>query len=232
MNPHIYRVVVRSQLSPGRLLGLAALSGVAILLAFAARAADDTVEVATQSMATYGTNIFAPFIALSLGSAALGDLVEDRTLVYLWLRPVPRYSVATAAMAAVVSVVAPIVVAVMTMAAVITGVGDLVAATAVATALAVFAYSGIFVALGLRFKRSLLIGLGYIAIWELLLSRLGDWFARLSVRSYPMSILSDATDVSMQLADRSTLASYIVPLAVGLAGVAYTSWRLSRTEID
>lgn len=232
MNLHVYRVVLRTQLSPARMVILAALSGVAILLAFTARAADDTVEAATQTIATFGINIFAAFIALSLGSAALGDLVEDRTLVYLWLRPVNRGSIATAAMAAVLTVVAPVVVAVMTVSAAITGVEDLVAATAVATALAVFAYSGIFVALGLRFKRSLLVGLGYIAIWELLMSRLGDWFARLSIRSYPMSILSDATDVSMRLADRSTLASYIVPLAVGLAGIMYTSWRLTRTEID
>ena len=232
MNLSVYRVILRTQLSPARLFVLAGLSGVAVLLAFTARAADDTVEVATQTIANFGINIFAAFIALSLGSAALGNLVEDRTLVYLWLRPVSRHSIATAAMAAVVSVVAPILVVVMTVAAVITGVGDLVAATAVATALAVFAYSGIFVALGLRFKRSLLIGLGYIAIWELLMSRLGDWFARLSIRSYPMSILSDATGVEMRLADRSSLASYIVPLAVGVAGLAYTSWRLTRTEID
>ena len=232
MNLSVYRVILRTQLSPARLFVLAGLSGVAVLLAFTARAADDTVEVATQTIANFGINIFAAFIALSLGSAALGNLVEDRTLVYLWLRPVSRHSIATAAMAAVLSVVAPILVVVMTVAAVITGVGDLVAATAVATALAVFAYSGIFVALGLRFKRSLLIGLGYIAIWELLMSRLGDWFARLSIRSYPMSILSDATGVEMRLADRSSLASYIVPLAVGVAGLVYTSWRLTRTEID
>ncbi len=232
MNLAVYRVILRTQLSPARLLVLAGLSGVAILLAFIARAADDTVEVATQTIANFGINIFAAFIALSLGSAALGNLVEDRTLVYLWLRPVSRHSIATAAMAAVLTVVAPTLVVVMTVAAVVTGVDELVAATAVATALAVFAYSGIFLALGLRFKRSLLIGLGYIAIWELLMSRLGDWFARLSIRSYPMSILSDATDVTMRLADRSTLASYIVPLAVGLAGLLYTSWRLTRTEID
>lgn len=232
MNFHIYRVVLRSQISTGRLLALVALSGVAILLAFVARAADDPVEFATRSMGTFGTNVFASFIALALASAALGNLVEDRTLVYLWLRPVPRYSIATAAYAAVLSVAGLLVVAVMTVAAAVTGVDDLLAATAVATALAMFAYSGIFMALGLRFKRSLLIGLGYIAIWELLMSRLGDWFARLSIRSYPMSILSDATGVSMRLADRSTLASYIVPLAVGLAGLAYTSWRLTRTEID
>ena len=231
MNPHIYRVVLRSQLSPGRLLSMAALSGVAILLAFVSRAADDPV-VATQTMATYGFQVFAPLVALTLGSAALGDLVEDRTLVYLWLRPVPRPTLATAAMAAVVTLTLPIVVVVMVATAAITGVEDLVVATAAATALAVFAYSGIFMALGLRFKRSLLIGLAYLAIWEGLLSQLGDWFARLSVRSYPMSILSDATGVEMQLADRSTLASYVVPLAVGIAGVAYTSWRLTRTEID
>ena len=232
MNLPVYRVVLRTQLSPGRLLVLAGLSGVAILLAFTSQAADDTVEAATQTIANFGINIFAAFMALSFGSAALGDLVEDRTLVYVWLRPVSRHSIATAAMAAVLTVVAPVVVVVMTVSAAITGVNDLVAATAIATALAVFAYSGVFVALGLRFKRSLLVGLGYIAIWELLMSRLGDWFARLSVRSYPMSILSDATDVSMRLADRSLLASYVVPLAVGMAGVLYTSWRLTRTEID
>ena len=232
MNRHVYRVVLRTQLSPSRLLVLAGLSGVAILLAFTSRAADNTVEAGTQTIANFGINIFAAFMALSFGSAALGDLVEDRTLVYVWLRPVNRHSIAAAAMAAVLTVVAPVVVAVMTVSAAITGVNDLLAATAVATALAVFAYSGIFMALGLRFKRSLLIGLGYIAIWELLMSRLGDWFARLSIRSYPMSILSDATDVSMRLADRSTLASYVVPLAIGVAGVVYTSWRLTRTEID
>ena len=232
MNLPVYRVVLRTQLSPARVLVLAALSGVAILLAFVARAADDTVEAATQTIANFGINIFAAFIALSLGSAALGDLVEDRTLVYLWLRPVRRHSISTAAFAAVITVVGPVLVVVMTVAAAITGVDNLLVATAVATALAVFAYSGLFLALGLRFKRSLLIGLGYIAIWELLMSRLGDWFARLSIRSYPMSILSDATDVSMRLADRSTLASCVVPLAVGLAGLLYTSWRLARTEID
>jgi len=232
VNTPIYRIVVRSQISLGRLLAWAGLSGVAIVLAVAARAADDPVAFATRSMGTFGTNIFAPFIALALGSAALGDLVEDRTLVYVWLRPVPRHSIATAAFTAVISVVGPIVVGVMTVAAAITGVDDLLVATALATALAVFAYSGLFMALGLRFKRSLLIGLSYIAIWELLMSRLGDWFALLSVRSYPMSILSDATGVNMRLADRSTLASYIVPLAVGLAGILYTSWRLTRTEID
>ncbi len=231
-NPHIYRVVLRSQLNPGRILSMAALGGVAILLALLSRMADDTVRVATQILAVYGIQIFAPLFALTLGSAALGDLVEDRTLVYLWLRPVPRRAMSTAAMAAVLTVTLPVVVAVMTVAAVITGVEDLVAATAVSTALAVFAYSGIFLALGARFKRSLLFGLAYIAIWEGLLSNLGNWFARLSVRSYPISILSDATGVDLRLADRSAAASYIVPLAVGLAGLAYTWWSLTRTEID
>ncbi|WP_419918346.1 hypothetical protein [Candidatus Poriferisocius sp.] len=232
MNTHVYRVLVRSQLNPGRLIALAGLSAVAILLAFVARTTSNRLESATESIANYGINIFVPFIALSLGSAVLGDLVEDRTLVYLWLRPVGRYRIAVAAYAAVVSVVGPLAVAVTVTAAAITGVEQLVGATAVTTALAVVAYSGIFVSLGLRFKRSLLIGLGYIAIWELLLSQLGDWFARLSVRSYPLSILSDATGVSIRLAERSVTMSYVVPVAVGLAGLIYTSWHLTSTEID
>lgn len=232
MNVHVYRLILRDQISLARMLGLTALAGVGILVAFAARNEDDRVTAATEAIATYGVNVFAPLIALLLGSAALGDLVEDRTLVYVWLRPIPRWRIATATLAAVISVAAPAVVVVMTAAAAITGVGDLVVATPVATALAVFAYSGIFMALGLRFKRSLLWGLAFIAVWEGLLSQLTDGFARLSVRSYPMSILADSTGVEFHRSDRSTVASYVVPLAIGLAGLAYTSWRLSRTEID
>ncbi|MXW41961.1 MAG: hypothetical protein F4138_07480 [Acidimicrobiia bacterium] len=232
MNFHIYKVLLRRQMSPARLLGMAALSGVAILLGVLARTADNTVEFATQSTGIFGINVLVPFMALSLGSAALGDLVEDRTLVYVWLRPVPRYTIATAAVAAVISVVGSFAIAIMTAAAAITEVHDLILATVIATALAVVAYSGLFVALGLRFERSLLIGLGYIAIWELLLSRLGDWFARLSVRSYPMSVLADATGVEMRLADRAVVASYVVPVVIGLVAVVYTSWHLTRTEID
>ncbi|WP_420639689.1 hypothetical protein [Candidatus Poriferisocius sp.] len=232
MNGHVYRVVLRSQISIGRVVALAVLCAVAILAGFLSRLADDPVVVSTQTMAYFGILIFAPLLALTVGSAALGNLVEDRTLVYLWLRPVSRASMATATMAAVLTVTLPLVVVMMSASATITGVDGLVVATAATTALAAFAYSGLFVALGLRFKQSLFVGLGYVATWEWLLSNLGDSFARLSVRSYPMSLLADATGVSLHLADRSTVAAYVVPLAVGLAGVAYTAWRLQHTEID
>ena len=45
----------------------------------------------------YGFTVLVPVVALVFSSSTLGDLVDDRTLVYIWLRPVNRLTVAAAA---------------------------------------------------------------------------------------------------------------------------------------
>ena len=48
-------------------------------------------QAAADAVASYGLGILVPLATLWLGTSALGDLVEDRLLVYLWLKPVPRW---------------------------------------------------------------------------------------------------------------------------------------------
>ena len=57
------------------------------------------------------TNIatLIPVAVLVFGAAALGDLIDDGSLVYLWLRPVPSWVHVVAAWAATVTVVIPLV---------------------------------------------------------------------------------------------------------------------------
>ena len=45
----------------------------------------------------YGLTVLVPVVALVFSSSTLGDLVDDKTLVYIWLRPVNRLTVAAAA---------------------------------------------------------------------------------------------------------------------------------------
>ena len=84
-----------------------------------------------------------------------------------------------------------------------------------ASVLAVFAYAGVFVAVGLWLRRALWWCLLYILVWENGLARAVDGAARLSIASYAQSLVADAADVSISYADRGTAASIVVPLVVG-----------------
>ena len=117
----------------------------------------------------FGLALLVPVATLVFASAALGDPNEDGTLVYLWLRPVPRSKIVViAAIASSITVTWPIVVAPLLIAAAVTGVGSgpgqrhrdrVHRRDRRATA-------RLFVALGLRVKRALVWGLLYILIWE------------------------------------------------------------------
>ena len=65
-------------------------------------------EAAADVAASYGLGIVVPLAALWLGTSAIGDLVEDRLLVYLWLKPVPRWQLPAAAVLATVTLVVPL----------------------------------------------------------------------------------------------------------------------------
>ena len=109
-------------------------------------------------------------------------VVDDRTLVYIWLRPVNRLTVASAAAAAAITICLPAVTVPLVISAGLTGAGlALVGGTAVAAGVGVIGYCGMFVALGLRFKRALVWGLAYILLWEGYVANASKTASRLSL---------------------------------------------------
>ena len=228
----VYRFFLRGQLTRLRALGLFSLGAVGVILAAIGRNSDDVVDTSTRLLAEYGLGVVAPVCTLWIGASLVGDLVEDRLLAYLWLKPVGRWVFPTAAILACLTILVPLAVAPLAIAALVTGVSDLVVPTIVASLLAVTAYSGLFVTLGVRFNRALWWGLLYILVWENAVARIADGTARLAVRSYVVSILSRATDVDIALADRGSTSSVVVPVAIALAAIAISAWMLSRRDID
>jgi ABC-2 type transport system permease protein len=177
-------------------------------------------------------SLLAPVVALLLASATLGGPAEDGTLVYLWLRPVPRWRVALAATTAALTVVAPLVIVPLTVGALVAGTaGDVVAATALAHGVAVVAYTGLFTWLGLRVRRALAWGLAYILIWEGFVAGAGAGASRLAVRAYTRSIMAELTDVRLRLSDTPLPAAVVVPVLVGVLAVWLTGRRLARTDV-
>jgi len=230
----IYRLLLRSQVSRARVLALLAIGIVGIVVGFAIGAGDriDELRAGARFINTFGLSLLVPVTALVFSAAALGDPSEDGTLVYLWLRPVRRSRIVIAAAASSFTVAWPLVVIPLAVAAWATGGGSaLVTATVVASTLALVAYTGIFCALGLRVKRSLVWGLLYIFIWEGFVATANDTAGRLAVRTYSRSVLTEIADVTLRFSAISSPYRWIVPPLVAVVALAYATRRLRRQDV-
>jgi len=242
----IYRLVLRSTVTRARLGALLALGLVGIVVGAAlgtgvrGPALVDGVGLVDGHLATgarfvnaFGLSLLVPVTALVFASAALGDPDEDGTMVYLWLRPVPRSRIVVSAAAASLTVAWPVVVLPLAAAAAATGGGGaLVTSTVVAATIGLVAYTGLFCALGLLTQRALMWGLLYIFLWEGFVAGAADSAARLAVRTYARSALSDLSGMPLAGATVGTTAQWLVPLAVAAVALWWATWRLARRDIS
>lgn len=230
----LYRLVLRHQLTWGRAAVVLGLGFLTTLVALAVRAESGSPTTnGTELINTVAFTTIVPVCALMFASSALGDMVDDRTLVYVWLTPVHRRTLALAATLASITVAVPLALVPLTIAAAATGAGpELVWATALATTVGTIGYCGLFTALGLRFRRALVWGIAYILLWEGFVATASDTAALLSLRAYTASILSQATGVGLRLGTLTMASGVIVPPVVGLAAVGLTTWLLTRTDVD
>ena len=120
------------------------------------------MQAAADVAASYGLGIVVPLAALWFGTSAIGDLVEDRLLVYLWLKPVPRWQLPAAAILATITLVVPLTAVPLAVSALAAGAGELALAALLAASLAACAYAGLFVAAGLWFRRAVWWGLAFV----------------------------------------------------------------------
>lgn len=231
----LYRLFLRNQAATSRLIGLGALGlvGIALGLIVGVNHPYDPTRRGTHLVDLFGLSLLAPVTSLVFASSALGDLVDDRNLVYVWLRSVPRAQIAWAAAAASATVCAPLVVLPVVIAAALTG-GDatLLSGAAVSSLVAVLSYVGVFTAVGLRFRRALVWGIVYILLWEQFVARAAGSASKLALLSYSRSVLSGYTGVGLKLATLSVPVGVVVPLVVGALAIAYTGRRLAHHDVD
>jgi ABC-2 type transport system permease protein len=228
-----YRVVLRQLTSKGRIIGLSLLALIAPLSGWALGSSGASLDDAVNLVASIGFGLVLPIVSLVFGGAALGDLREDKTLVYLWLRPMDRWPIVAGAALAAMTLTAPITLVAIVSAAVLTGAGNgIVAASLLATVVGVVAYVCVFTLFGVGLKRFIVWGLAYILIWEGFIAQAGAGVARVALRKYTRSILVDRTGADLDLADFSLATGVIVPLVVAVVALAIAAWRLTRQDID
>lgn len=233
--PAYFRLLVRGQLTRGRAFALGVLALITIgfaALSYNAQGDDEQAQIVVDGVTLFGIAVFVPLACLLLAVPMLGNLVEDRLLVYLWLKPAPRWHLAIAAFAAVVAVVVPITVGSLVVAALVGGEGGLAASAAAAAVLGVLAYGGLYLLIGLRFSWGIWLGLAHLLIYENLVATLSDGLAQFSVRSYLLTLVELGTELDVARADRGLSASFVVPLAVAVLTVGLTTRVLAAKDID
>ena len=228
----LYRLLLRTQVNLVRLLGIAALGGVAVLLGALARADDDPAQAAAQGVAVYGLGLLLPLASLWLGTSVVGDLVEDRLLVYLWLKPVPRWLLPAVAVLATFSVVAPLTAVPLVAAVLLAGAGELVAPTIAAALLCALAYASLFVAAGIWFRRAVWWGLAFVVIWENVVAYAAKGLSRFTVSEWGRSLLETAPGVNVPQGTHSAAAACIVLPAVAVACWLLAAYRYRRADVD
>jgi ABC-2 type transport system permease protein len=230
----VYSVVLRHLATRGRVVALSLLALVAPVAGALLGASDSAdLDDAVSLVAALGFAVVIPVVSLVFGGAALGDLREDKTLVYLWLRPIGRFPIALGAALAAATLAAPITLIPVTVMAALTRAGNgIVGATLLAGVVAVVAYVALFTFAGAWLRRFIVWGLAYILIWEGFIALGGPGVARFAIRKYTRSILVDITGADLTLADFSAAVGVVVPLAVAALAVVGTARLLGRQDVD
>ena len=230
------RVVVRQLLTRGRALALILLGAFLALLAFAVGSSDtveDPIEDGVRLLDLAGFTLVVPIVALVFAAASLGDLREDRTLVYLWLRPIGRAPVVIGAWLGSIIISLPFTLPALVLSGLLLDAGsDVIVAAAVATAVGVVAYAAVFVLLGLLVRNAVIWGVGYVLMWEGLIAQFGTATARVAIRGYTRSILASITDVDLDLGELSLASGIAGALIITVIALVVAVVRLGAMEID
>ena len=229
-----YRLVLGQMRSPGRIIALFLLSLTAPVAGFAVGMSDTAgIDQGAAVIANLGFAVVVPVVCLVFAGGAIGDLRDDKTLVYLWLRPMDRWPIVVGGALAALTMSAPITLPAVVVAAALTGVGNgIVGATLLATVIALVVYTAIFTMLGVWLQRHIVWGLAYILIWEGFIALGGRGVAQFAMRTYTRSIIADRTGADLAGAEFSTVVSVVVPLVVSVGALALASWRMSHQDVD
>lgn len=191
MQPDIMALTVRQLLSRGRLIVLGLIVVLPPFLAALFAASDSTAssrQFLSQLCDGLVLTTVLPIVALVVGGAALGNEVEDGTLIYLMMKPVPRWQIIAAKLIVSVVIVA-VLMAISVLAATLFAGRDAdtlrVGLAFIAGSMAgAVAYTALFVYLGLVTSRTLVVGLLYAFLWEGAITALFAGLRTISIRQY------------------------------------------------
>ena len=193
----IAMTTLRGLLGRRRMILLLLLAGLPVLVALLIRIGGGRAE-ATGILDTLGIRTILPLVALVVGTASIGSEIEDGTLLYQLIKPIPRWQTALAKVAVAVGVTVVLAVPPLILTGLLTaGIGPASLGVTLGFALAAMAggaaYAVAFTALGALTTRALIAGLAYTLLWEGVLAGLLEGTRFLSIRQATLGIAAVLT---------------------------------------
>jgi ABC-type transport system involved in multi-copper enzyme maturation permease subunit len=178
-------------------------------------------------------NIIVPLLGVFYGTSLIADEVDDKTITYLFTRPIPRRAILfgkyLAYLACTVLLVLPSVMLVFFLvvpigaSTIAEGFPSLLADFAM-LALGLAAYGAVFALVGTRVKRPLIVGLVYAFGWEPAVMLFPGYLKRLTVSYYLQALVrhempqdSGASLLFQALREVPTLTTSLIGLGVIIA---------------
>ncbi len=203
----LFALTLRQQLRGRRLLILCCLYLLPVGLVILVRSVEDHYEAAQAEIAILLLllpHTLVPLTALLLATGMIHDEIEDQTLTYLLVRPLPKWGIYLSKLLATMAVT----MALATLFTILTYVatywgepnlwGEIVPKRALLvaaiTCLALVAYCSLFGCLSFVTRWPLVLGIGYIALFEGLLANIDFAIRRLTVNYYFRVLVQEWTD--------------------------------------
>ncbi len=178
-----------------------------------------------------------PLVALIFGTSVLGGEIEDGTIVYLLVRPVPRREI-VAAKILVAATTTTVIVGVSAAVALLVSLPGsagygLVVASVVGIAWGALIYATIAVVLSLFTTHALIVGLIYVYLWEGVIAGLFAGTRLASVHQYVLGVAAalDPIQPSALPAHLSLAGSVGLGALVAGAATVLAVWRLAGFEV-
>lgn len=233
----VFLLTVRQLAGTRRIWLVLALVSLPVLGALLYRVGDSTHTAASYADDLVGGLVgsgILPLVTLLLATSSFGNELDDRTLGYIVLRPLPRWKIVAAKVAAPLAVggvplafsglLAVALVQRDASAALGTGLGLLIGAAA---------YTAVFVWLGLASRHAIVVGLVYVFVWEASLAAYLDGVRFLSLRRYALGVTRALDDHLLRTMDTPLAPrAAAIGAAVAVVGGSLLAVRkLSRMDV-
>ena len=240
----VFRLTIRQVLTVKRVIILAILVAIPILGAITFLFFDFADESVGFILRTALFPAVMPIVALIVASPAFSDEIEDRTLPIIVLVPVPRWQIVLPKVAAVMIVATlPVSIAAIVAAGVATSTDPVasILSAAVGSAFGCICYAALFSFLGTITGRAVIIGLLYVAAWEIVLIGILPTLGYLSIRQFAVAVAAQIDPAVLPLTDGGA------PDMSGLPAIAYaliagfvvifgctsaSVWRLRKMDVN
>ena len=164
-----------------------------------------------------------PLAALVFGTAAFGAEAEDGTVVYILARPIPRWTIVTAKLAATIVATAALVIPASIVATFVAASGEedvaaLITGYTFGILAGTLAYSVVFLCLGILTGRAFIAGLAYVFIWEGVITGIFQGTRILSIREATVGIAAGIADLPPSIFEGDvSLATGVVMVVIVVA---------------